>query len=64
MNKPTYTYYESGHYYAVITLPNGHTYYSGAFKSRSAAYRYAKRENEKHQRAAKCGMIYNVRLGS
>lgn len=57
------TYYESGHYYAVITLPNGHTYYSGAFKSRSTARRYAIRENARHRLAASQGMIYNVRIG-
>lgn len=64
MDKTPKTYSEGGKFYAVITLPNGHTYYSGAFNSRSAAYRYAVKENKKHQHAAKNGMIYNVRLGN
>jgi hypothetical protein len=56
------TYYESGKYYAVITLPNGQTYYKGAYNSRSTARRVAIRENSKHQQAARSGMIYNVKL--
>lgn len=55
------TYYESGKYYAVITLPNGYTYYSGGFNSRSTARRYAIRENTRHQQASKQGMIYNTK---
>ena len=57
----TLTHYESGKYYAVITLPNGHVYYSGGFNSRSAARRYAIRENARHKQASKMGMIYNTR---
>ena len=55
------TYYESTKYYAVISLPNGHEYYSGSFNSRSAAYRHSVKENAKHRWAAKIGMIYNTR---
>lgn len=57
------THEEGGKYYAVITLPNGYTYYSGAFNSRSSARRYAIRETNKHKQANKQGMIYNVRIG-
>jgi hypothetical protein len=56
------TYYEAGKYYAVITLPNGQTYYKGAYNSRSTARRVAIRENTKHQQTARSGMIYNVKL--
>ncbi len=55
------THYEDGQFYAVITLPNGHTYYSGMFNSRSAARRFALKENAKHRWAASIGMIYNTR---
>ena len=55
------TYSENGKYYAVITLPSGQTYYSGAFNSRSAAYRYSIKENAKHQQASRAGMTYNTR---
>ncbi len=55
------TYYESGKYYAVITLPNGYTYYSGGFNSWSSARRYAIKETNKHKQAAKFGMIYNTK---
>ena len=61
MNKPPKTYYEDGKYYAVITLPNGYTYYSGPFNSRSAAYRYSVKENKNHAWAYKNGMIYNTK---
>ena len=57
------TYSESGKYYAVITLPNGHTYYSGPKNSRATARRYALRENSRHAQATRQHMIYNVRLG-
>jgi len=57
-----YTYYEDG-YWAVITLPNGHTYYKGTYNCRSTAYRVAKRENRKHAWANQNGMIYNTRQG-
>ena len=54
------TYYE-GSYVAVIVLPNGYEYYSGSFKSRSAAYRHSVKETAKHRWASKIGMIYNTR---
>lgn len=43
-----WTYFELSpttdyHYYAVITTASGHTFYVSGFKSRSAAYRYAKK---------------------
>lgn len=46
--KNAYTYFELSmntdcHYYAVITLKNGHQFYVSGFKSRSAAYRHAKK---------------------
>lgn len=56
------TYYESGKYYAVVTLPNGHTYYKGPYNSRSTARRVALKENKMHEHAQRSGMIYNVRL--
>lgn len=56
------TYYEDGRYYAVITLPNGHEYYSGAFNSRSSAYRYSVEQNARHRWASKNGFIYNVNI--
>lgn len=59
--KKQLTYSESGKFYAVITLPNGYTYYSGGFNSRSSARRYALKENAKHAQAAKSGMIYNTK---
>jgi hypothetical protein len=40
------THSEGGYFYAVITTKEGFTYYSGAFKSRSAAYRYAVKMNK------------------
>lgn len=49
-------------YYAVIYLPSGHSYYSGAFKSRSAARRYAISEQAKHDHASNNHMTYNVRI--
>jgi hypothetical protein len=55
------TYCEDRHYYAIISIPGGHEYYSGAFKSRSAAYRYSVKENAKHRWAQSIGMIYNTR---
>ena len=55
------TYYESGKFYAVITLPNSQTYYKGPYNSRSTARRVSIRENAKHRQAARMGMIYNVR---
>lgn len=55
------TYYESGKFYAVVTLPNGQTYYKGPYNSRSTARRMALKENHMHQRAHSMGMIYNVR---
>jgi len=55
------THYEDGRFYAVITLPSGHDYYSGPFNSRSAARRFALKENQRHRFAASCGMIYNTR---
>jgi hypothetical protein len=55
------TYYENGKYYAIIYLPNGHTYYSGAFKSRSSARRYSIRETRRHKWASQNHMIYNTR---
>lgn len=58
------TYYESGKFYAVITLPNGQTYYKGAYNSRSTARRVAIREQAKHKHAASNGMIYNVKIGA
>lgn len=58
------TYYESGHYYAVVTLPNGQTYYKGPYKSRSTARRVAIKENGLHKQAQRSEMIYNVRLGA
>lgn len=46
--RPVYTYFELSastdfHYYAVVTLRSGHQFYIGGFRSRSAAYRAAKR---------------------
>jgi hypothetical protein len=55
------THYEDGKYYAVIRLPNGHEYYSGAYKSKSAAYRYSVQETARHRAASANGMIYNTR---
>jgi hypothetical protein len=55
------TYYEAGWYYAVIYQPNGHTYYSGAFKCRSTARRYSIRETKRHQFAEQNHMIYNTK---
>lgn len=56
------TYYESGKFYAVITLPNGQVYYKGSYNSRSTARRVAIKENEKHRQATRSGMVYNVKL--
>lgn len=55
------THYEDRKYYAVITSCKGHEYYSGAFNSRNAAYRYSVKENAKHRWAQSIGMIYNTR---
>ncbi len=43
-----YTYFElsmnsDNHYYAIITLKSGHEFYLGGFRSRSTAYRHAKK---------------------
>ena len=54
-------YCEDGHYYAVVRLTNDHEYYSGSFKSRSAAYRHSVKETEQHRFAASFGCIYNTR---
>jgi len=43
------THYEDRKFYAVITLPSGHDYYSGPFNSRSAARRFALKENQRHR---------------
>lgn len=43
------TYREDGWFYAVVTTPSGWTYYAGKFKSRSSAYRFSVKENEKHK---------------
>ena len=58
-----YSYQEWGHICSVVTLPNGHTYYTGDFKCRSTARRFAKKENAKHRWAASNGFIYNTRRG-
>ena len=63
MPAKTLTYEEGGQFYAVITLPNGHTYYKGPYKNRAKARRVAIHENEQHSHATAIGMIYNVRLG-
>lgn len=46
------TYQEGKWFYAVVSLPSGLTYYAGEFKSRSSAYRFSVKENEKHKFAA------------
>lgn len=56
------THYEDGKYFAIIYLPNGFSYYSGAFNSRSTARRYSIRETNRHKQAAQRGMIYNTRF--
>lgn len=55
------TYREDGWFYAVVTTPSGWTYYAGEFKSRSSAYRFSVKENEKHKFAASFGCIYNTK---
>lgn len=55
------THEEGGRYYAIITLLNGHEYYSGAFNSRSSAYRYSVKETRKHRLAVINHMTYNTK---
>jgi hypothetical protein len=56
------TYSESGKFYAVVTLPNGHTFYRGPYNSRSTARRVALAENKRQRLAARSGMIVNYRI--
>lgn len=62
MNPKTYS--EGGKFYAVITLPNGQTFYRGPYNSRAAARRVAIKENARQKQAAKSGMIVNYRIGA
>jgi hypothetical protein len=55
------THYEDKYYWAVIYLPNGHTYYNGPHKSRTTAYRVSIKETKKHHWAERYGFIYNTR---
>jgi hypothetical protein len=61
MGRVTLTYREGSYFYAVITLPNGQTYYKGSYNSRSAARRVALKENSKHSFAGRNGYTYNTK---
>ena len=57
MNK---THHEDGCYWANVQVGDL-TYSIGPFKSRSAAYRKAVKEDQKHRVARENGYIYNVK---
>jgi len=40
------THYESGKYYAVVELSNGHEIYYGPYNSKSAAYSRSVKDNK------------------
>ena len=44
------THYEDGKYYAVIMLPNGHEFYSGAFDTYAKAYYYSVKKTSFHKK--------------